>query len=83
MSIKFQHLLEKIPHMWYYEIYNGGRKMDNEIMTIQQAAEYLQVCDKTVRRLISKKELSASKIGKSWRIKKSDIEEYLLQTRNM
>ena len=26
MSIKFQHLLEKIPHMWYYEIYNGGRK---------------------------------------------------------
>ncbi len=57
--------------------------MDNEIMTIQQAAEYLQVCDKTVRRLISKKELSASKIGKSWRIKKSDIEEYLLQTRNM
>lgn len=69
--------------MWYYEIYNGGRKMDNEIMTIQQAAEYLQVCDKTVRRLISKKELSASKIGKSWRIKKSDIEEYLLQTRNM
>lgn len=69
--------------MWYYEIYNGGREMDNEIMTIQQAAEYLQVCDKTVRRLISKKELSASKIGKSWRIKKSDIEEYLLQTRNM
>ena len=69
--------------MWYCEIYNGGRKMDNEIMTIQQAAEYLQVCDKTVRRLISKKELSASKIGKSWRIKKSDIEEYLLQTRNM
>ncbi len=52
-------------------------------MTIQQTAEYLQVCDKTVRRLISKKELSASKVGKSWRIKKSDIEKYLLQTRNM
>lgn len=57
--------------------------MDDEIMTIQQTAEYLRVCDKTVRRLISKKELSASKIGKSWRIKKSDIEKYLLQTRNM
>ena len=56
--------------------------MSGEIMTIQQAANYLQVCDKTVRRLISKKELSASKIGKSWRIKKIDIAEYLLQTRN-
>lgn len=56
--------------------------MSNEIMTIQQAAEYLQVCDKTIRRLISRKELSASKIGKSWRVKKSDIDEYLLQTRN-
>lgn len=56
--------------------------MSGEIMTIQQAANYLQVCDKTVRRLISKKELSASKIGKSWRIKKIDIDEYLLQTRN-
>jgi excisionase family DNA binding protein len=57
-------------------------KMDNEILTIQQAAEFLQVCDKTVRRLISKKELPASKIGGSWRVKKSDIDEYLLQTRN-
>lgn len=56
--------------------------MSTEIMTIQQTANYLQVCDKTVRRLISKKELSASKIGKSWRIKKIDIDEYLLQTRN-
>lgn len=52
--------------------------MNHEIMVIQQAAEYLQVCDKTVRRLISKKELSASKIGKACRIKKSDIDAYLL-----
>lgn len=56
--------------------------MGHEIMTIQQAADYLQVCDKTVRRLISRKELSASKIGKSWRIKRIDIDDYLLQTRN-
>jgi len=60
----------------------GGRIMNNEILTIQQAAEYLQVCDKTVRRLISRKELPASKIGKSWRVKKIDIDDYLLQTRN-
>lgn len=39
--------------------------MNSEIMTIQQVANYLQVCDKIVRRLISKNELSAFKIGKS------------------
>lgn len=56
--------------------------MNNDILTILQTAEYLQVCDKTVRRLISSKQLSASKVGKSWRIKKSDIDKYLLETRN-
>lgn len=56
--------------------------MGDEILTIPQAAEYLQVCDKTVRRLISNKQLLASKIGKSWRIKKSDIDDYLIETRN-
>ncbi len=44
--------------------------MGGEILIIPQAAEYLQVCDKTIRRLISDKKLSASKIGGSWRIKK-------------
>ena len=56
--------------------------MGDEILTIPQTAEYLQVCDKTIRRLISNKQLSASKIGKSWRIKKSDIDDYLIETRN-
>ena len=51
--------------------------MSDVILTITQTAEYLQVCDKTVRRLISKKELTASKVGKSWRIQKSDIDTYL------
>lgn len=56
--------------------------MKNDILTIAQTAEYLQVCDKTVRRLIANKQLSASKIGKTWRIKASDIDEYLMMNRN-
>ena len=56
--------------------------MSDLIFTIAQTAEYSKVCDKTVRRLISKKELSASKVGKSWRIRKSDIDDYLQQTLN-
>lgn len=56
--------------------------MSTEIFTVSQTAQYLKVCDKTVRRLISKNELIASKIGKSWRIQKEDIDNYLKENRN-
>ena len=56
--------------------------MSDTLLTISQAAEYLKVCDKTVRRLINKKELLASKVGNSWRIKKDDIDQYLVNNQN-
>ena len=56
--------------------------MPDSLMTIAQAAAYLKVCDKTVRRLITRQELTASKVGKSWRIQKADIDKYLSETRN-
>lgn len=52
--------------------------MNDEIFTVTQAAKYLQVCDKTVRRLIKSNRLIASKVGdRSWRIRKTDIDDYL------
>jgi len=52
--------------------------MADELLTIAQAASYLQLSDKTVRRLIHSQQLAASKVGdRVWRIKESDIEEYL------
>ena len=52
--------------------------MTDELLTISQAAGYLQLSDKTVRRLISNGKLSASKVGdRFWRIRASDIELYL------
>lgn len=62
----------------YCEVHN----MSDVILTVSQAAEYLKVCDKTVRRLIASKALSASKVGNSWRIKKEDINSYLAKTLN-
>lgn len=57
--------------------------MADEILTVAQTAKYLQVCDKTVRRLIASKKLTASKVGsRSWRIKISDINEYLTNNTN-
>lgn len=57
--------------------------MSNEIYTITQTAEYLQVSDKTVRRLIERNELPASKVGRAWRIAQNDIEKYLKDTKNI
>jgi len=56
--------------------------MADELMTVAQTAEYLKISDKTVRRLISDCSLVASRVGSSWRIKKSDIEDYLHKNNN-
>lgn len=56
--------------------------MSDEILTVSQAAEYLQVCDKTILRLIKSKKITASKVGNRWRIKNSDIDKYIRNTAN-
>ena len=51
--------------------------MNNELLTVSQAAEYLKLSEKTVRRLISDRKILAAKVSnRSWRIKESDIEAY-------
>ena len=56
--------------------------MDRDILTVEQAAEYLQVTTKTIYNLVDANKLKASKVGRVWRIRKSDIDEYLEQNRN-
>lgn len=56
--------------------------MEDEILTIGQASLYLKVCDKTIRRLIKSEKLKASKVGRTWRIRKVDIDEFLYKTQN-
>lgn len=56
--------------------------MSDELYTIAQAALYLKVCEKTVRRLIQRNSLTASKVGHVWRIKQEDINSYLKNNNN-
>jgi DNA (cytosine-5)-methyltransferase 1 len=57
--------------------------MNNDIMTVAQVAEYLQLSIKTVRRLISDKKICAYRVGdRSWRILRSDIESYVRSNGN-
>jgi excisionase family DNA binding protein len=53
-----------------------------EVMTVKQAAEFLQVSPQTINRMIKDKKLKASKVGDIWRIQKADIVEYLNQHSN-
>ena len=49
-----------------------------EIMTPEQVAEYLQVNTGTVYRLIRQQKLAASRIGRTYRIPKEEVEQFLL-----
>lgn len=57
--------------------------MDTELLTVSQTALYLQLSEKTVRRLINDGRLKASKLGnRSWRIRACDIDSYVLENTN-
>src|SRR5215203_2929397 len=58
---------------------NTGRS--REILTPDQAAEYLQVDRETVYRYIRSGKLDASKLGRNYRIPRSSIDLLMLATR--
>jgi excisionase family DNA binding protein len=49
----------------------------NSLLTIKQVAKYLQVVPITVYRMIDRGDLKASKVGRVWRIRYQDVQEYL------
>lgn len=53
-----------------------------EFFTIQQSANYLGYTHQVIRRLIKDKELPAYKISGQWRIKREELEEWLIQQKN-
>ena len=46
-------------------------------MTPEQVAQYLQLTTDTVYRLIRRKELAATKIGRHYRVPRADLESFL------
>ena len=49
-----------------------------DVMTPEQVAEHLQVSTDTIYRLIRGRELAASKVGRAWRIRRQDVDEFLV-----
>jgi excisionase family DNA binding protein len=54
----------------------------DELFSVSQAAQYLKICEKTLRRLIKSRKILASKVANKWRLKKTDIDIYLKSNAN-
>lgn len=55
---------------------------NNDILTVREVAVYLKVSERTVRTMIGRGELNAVKIGKTYRIRREDLEELVSSRSN-
>ncbi|MDD3434881.1 MAG: helix-turn-helix domain-containing protein [Patescibacteria group bacterium] len=62
------------------KIFSMNKKID-KLFTIEEIAEILRVSTRSVNRYIDSGKLKGSKIG-SWRIKESDLNNFLESTSN-
>ena len=55
--------------------------MTDTFLTLEQVAKALGVSERTVLRLIEKKELHGFKVGRAWRFEQIDLEDYIKRQR--
>lgn len=53
-----------------------------DILTVKEVSEILNLRYKTILRYILNKELVASKLGRVWRIRRTDLNKFLLEREN-
>ena len=51
--------------------------MNNDILTVEELAEYLKLAKKTVYKLAIEEKIPAFRVGKFWRFKKTEIESWI------
>jgi len=51
--------------------------IDNDLLTIEQVAQILNLHSKTIRRYISEGSINANKMGGQWRIKTEDLKKFM------
>ena len=50
---------------------------DDRILTVQEVADLLRVSTMTVYRLIKAREIHAMRVGRSYRLRETEVESYL------
>lgn len=51
--------------------------MDSEVLTFEEAKKYLKVSNSTLYRLVQRRKIPASKVGRSWRFRKEKLISWL------
>lgn len=64
--------------------HSNGNGVNEEYLTIQEAADYLKISLSSMRRLFtgSTKQIAVTKIGRLVRIPRSELDKYLMQKTN-
>lgn len=55
----------------------AGESVGNKLLTVNEVANILRVSNMTVYRLVKSGQIPAIRVGKNYRIKESDVNEYL------
>lgn len=53
------------------------RKPETDVLTPAEAAEYLRVNPQTVYRLLNDGTLRGAKVGRTWRVRRSELDRFL------
>lgn len=53
-----------------------------DLLTVEELADRFRISTTAVRRLIADKAIAAFKVGKSWRVPVSEVENYLRRVAN-
>jgi excisionase family DNA binding protein len=54
-----------------------GDRFSNKLLTVNEVASILRVSNMTVYRLLKSGQIPAIRVGKNYRIKESDVNDYL------
>ena len=53
------------------------RKRQNEVLTTQEVCRYLRISRPTYLKLVYTNQIKARKVGKGWKVLRSEVEAYL------
>ncbi|WP_243109340.1 helix-turn-helix domain-containing protein [Anaerophilus nitritogenes] len=55
----------------------NDQHQEDEIMTVSEVAEYLKISEVTTYKCVQEGKIPGFKIGRHWRIKRSDLVEFI------
>lgn len=63
---------------------NNYKQVDpNEILTLQEAADYLKITRETLTKMVKGAEIKGTKVGREWRFFKGDVIAYMNDNANI